>query len=46
MQPRNLFLDWKYYLPTLMLSHNTAVNKATCQAPFNVMFGYNARLPL
>jgi hypothetical protein len=39
-------LDWEYYLPALMLSLNTAVNKATKLAPFKVMFGYDARLPL
>ena len=39
-------IDWEYYLPALMLAHNTAVNKATKQAPFRTMFGYDARLPL
>ncbi len=39
-------VDWELYLPALMLSLNTAVNKATKQAPFRTMFGYSARLPL
>ncbi len=39
-------VDWELYLPALMLSLNTAVNKATRQAPFRTMFGYSARLPL
>ena len=39
-------IDWEFYLPALMLAHNTAVNKATRQAPFRTMFGYDARLPL
>ena len=26
-------IDWEFYLPALMLAHNTAVNKATRQAP-------------
>ncbi len=39
-------LDWEYYLPALMLSINTAVNRATKQAPFFTMFGYDARLPM
>ena len=38
--------DWEHFLPALMLSVNTAVNKATKQAPFLTMFGYPARLPL
>ena len=39
-------IEWEYYLPALMLSHNTAVNAATRQSPFTTMFGYNPRLPL
>ena len=39
-------LDWEYYLPALMLSHNTAVNKQIKMSPFYAMFGYDARLPL
>ena len=39
-------VDWELYLPALMLSLNTAVNKATRQAPFRTMFGYSPRLPL
>jgi hypothetical protein len=38
--------DWEPYLPALMLSLNTAVNRATKQAPFLTMFGYDAQLPL
>ena len=39
-------IDWEYYLPALMLSHNTAVNKQIKMSPFYAMFGYDARLPL
>ena len=38
--------DWEAYLGPMMLCHNTAVNKATRQAPFTTMFGYDPRLPL
>jgi hypothetical protein len=38
--------DWECYLPALMLSLNTAYNRATKQAPFFTMFGYDAQIPL
>ena len=39
-------VDWQLYLPALMLSLNTAVNKATKMSPFKAMFGYDPRIPL
>jgi transposase InsO family protein len=38
--------NWELLIGPLMLSHNTAVNKATRCTPFYAMFGYNPRLPL
>jgi hypothetical protein len=39
-------LDWEVYLPALMFSLNTAVNRALKASPFQVMFGYDPRVPL
>ncbi len=39
-------MDWQLYLPALMLSLNTAVNKAIKMSPFKAMFGYDPRIPL
>ena len=39
-------VQWEAYIPALTLSLNTAINRATKQAPFYTMFGYDARLPL
>jgi len=39
-------VDWEKYITPLMISHNTAVHKATMTTPFYAMFGYDPRVPL
>jgi hypothetical protein len=38
-------VHWEQYLGPLMISHNTAVHKATMTTPFYTMFGYDPRMP-
>lgn len=37
---------WEKFIGPLMLSHNTAVHKATMATPFYTMFGYDPKTPL
>jgi hypothetical protein len=39
-------LDWELYILPLMVSHNTAVHKATKLSPFATLLGYDPRMPL
>ena len=43
---RRTFNDWDEYLPSLCFSYNTSVHSSTGVAPFFVLHGRDARLPV
>jgi len=46
LQAQESTVDWEKYITPLMISHNTAVHKATMTTPHYAMFGYDPRVPL